>query len=360
MMPLWFGQNFSLRDNIVIFACGMMTLAIFCFDLETPADDVSIGFVYDSVIFLTFLIRQGNFHFFYATIATILILMGCFFPLPEWNEAPVFFANRSLAILSVWLIAYLVHYRTKAEAALLKSLETSQLASHSKSQFLASMSHELRSPLTGILGFSEIIKSEMLGTITNRRYVEYAGYIHQSGEHMLSLINDILDIAKIEAGRMELDQELINVQTLLEYITDLSSNRVSEKGLTLSVDGAESLQLHADVRAVKQMAFNLLSNAIKFTPTGGHIAVTAAAAVDGGIILAFQDTGIGMSQETIGRLMRPFEQADNRFAVTEKGSGLGLSLVKGLMELHHGQLTIESAVGQGSTFTLHFPPLPAP
>lgn len=177
---------------------------------------------------------------------------------------------------------------------------------------------------------------------------------------MLSLINDILDIAKIEAGRMELDQELINVQTLLEYITDLSSNRVSEKGLTLSVDGAESLQLHADVRAVKQMAFNLLSNAIKFTPTGGHIAVTAAAAVDGGIILAFQDTGIGMSQETIGRLMRPFEQADNRFAVTEKGSGLGLSLVKGLMELHHGQLTIESAVGQGSTFTLHFPPLPAP
>jgi two-component system cell cycle sensor histidine kinase PleC len=357
-MPSWFGSQRNLRDAIVVVVCTALTFGIFCFDLWTPADNVSVGFAYDSVIFLTFLVRYRRLYFPYAAVATALVMIGCFFPLPDWDHAPVFFANRALAVMSLWLIAYLIHYRTQAEAALVRMLETSQLASQSKSQFLASMSHELRAPLTGVLGFSEIIKSEMLGPIANARYVQYAGYIHQSGEHMLSLINDVLDIAKIEAGRMELYPEWINVQTFLEYVTDLGSSRAADKGLSVSVDGPERLQLYADVRAIKQIALNLLSNAIKFTPAGGHISVTAAAVADGGITLVVRDTGIGMSHETIDRLMRPFEQADNRFGIAEKGSGLGLSLVKGLMDLHRGRMTIESQPGQGSVFTLYFPPGP--
>ncbi len=356
-MPVWFGQHCSTRDVCVLIACVILSLCIFWFDLVTPEDNVSVGFAYDSVMFLIFLIRKWRIYFYYASVATVLVVIGCFFPFPELSSAPTFFANRLLAILSLWLIAFLIHYRANAETALTKSLEISQLASQSKSHFLASMSHELRAPLTVILGFSEIIKSEMLGPITVKRYIEYAHYIHESGEHMLSLINDVLDIAKIEAGRMELDPEWVNIQTLLEYVTDLTANRASGKGLTLTVVGHESLQLYADVRAVKQMAYNLLSNAIKFTPPGGHIAVAAECATDGGTTLTVRDTGIGMSAETITRLMRPFEQADNRFGIGEKGSGLGLSLVKGLIELHHGRLTIESQVGQGSTFTLHFPPM---
>ena len=134
--------------------------------------------------------------------------------------------------------------------------------------------------------------------------------------------------------------------------------RAAEKGLTLTLEAPAALRLYADVRAVKQMLINLLSNAVKFTPDGGAIAVSGALEADGGVALAVRDSGVGISHETITRLMRPFEQADNRFDVSHKGSGLGLSLVKGLMELHRGRLSIESRVGEGSVFTLHFPPPP--
>ncbi len=157
---------------------------------------------------------------------------------------------------------------------------------------------------------------------------------------------------------MDIDPEWLGASSLLDYIVDASAARAEGKGLTLTGQCPESLQLYADVRAVKQIGLNLLSNAIKFTPEGGHITLTAAALADGGVGLAVSDTGAGMSYETITRLMRPFAQADNRFGIGEKGSGLGLVLVKGLMELHQGRLTIDSHVGRGSTFTLFFPPGP--
>ena len=354
------GSQGGGRDTAVIGLCALLTFAVFCFDLVTPADNVSVGFAYDAVIFLTFLVRYRQLYFSYAAVASVLVGVGCFFPVPGWDEAPVFFANRLLAVGSLWLIAGLIHYRTRSEAALLRLLDASELASQAKSRFLASMSHELRAPLTGILGFSEILKSEMLGPIGNKRYAEYASHIHESGEHMLSLINDILDIAKIEAGQMEIEPEWFQVQALFEHVEGLTAVRAGQKGLTLSFEASPALQLHADVRAVKQMLINLLSNAVKFTPDGGSVTVFAGLEDDGGVALAVRDSGVGISHETITRLMRPFEQADNRFDVAQKGSGLGLSLVKGLMELHRGRMSIESKVGRGSTFTLHFPPAAPP
>ena len=357
-MSSGFDGHDGWRDTVVIAVAALLTFAIFWFDLITPADDVSVGFAYDAVIFLTFFIRYRRLYFSYAAVASVLVAVGCFFPVPSWDTAPVFLANRALAVGSLWLIAGMIHYRAQSEAALMRLLEASELASSAKSRFLASMSHELRAPLTGILGFSEILKSEMLGPLGNRRYVEYAGHIHESGEHMLSLINDILDIAKIEAGRMEIEPEWLEVEVLFEHIEGLMTVRAADKGLTLAFEAAQALRLYADVRAVKQMLINLLSNAVKFTPAGGAITIVGAAEADGGIALAVRDTGPGISHETITRLMRPFEQADNRFGVAEKGSGLGLALVKGMMELHHGRLGIVSRVGVGSTFTLYFPAQP--
>ncbi|MEI7610400.1 MAG: HAMP domain-containing sensor histidine kinase [Rhodospirillaceae bacterium] len=349
------GQG-SGRDVVVIGLCTFLTFVIFCFDMATPADDVSVGFAYDVVIVLTFLVRYRQLYFPFAAVASVLVVIGCFFPLPSPEDASVFFANRGLALVSLWLIAGLIHFRTRSEAALLRLLDASELASEAKSRFLASMSHELRAPLTGILGFSEILKSEMLGPIGNRRYVDYASHIHESGEHMLSLINDILDIAKIEAGKMEIEPDWMLVSTLFETLEGLTAVRAAEKGLILVFEASPALRLRADVRAVKQMLINLLSNAVKFTPDGGTITVSGRLEADGGVVLSVRDTGVGISHETITRLLRPFEQADNRFDAVHKGSGLGLSLVKGLMDLHGGRMSIESRVGQGSAFTLHFPP----
>ncbi len=185
--------------------------------------------------------------------------------------------------------------------------------------------------------------------------MDYANHIHESGEHMLSLINDILDIAKIEAGKMEIEPEWMAVPTLFETLDGLTAVRAGQKGLSLVFEASPALRLYADVRAVKQMLINLLANAIKFTPDGGTITVSGRLEAEGGVTLSVRDTGIGISHEAISRLMRPFEQADNRFDVVHKGSGLGLSLVKGLMELHGGRMSIASRVGEGSTFSLHFP-----
>lgn len=346
------------RDALVTLICAVVSFAVFCIDLATQADNVSVGFAYDLVVVLTALAPERRLYGSYAAVGTVLIGLGCFFPLPPADEAVVFFVNRLLAVMSLWLIAAVIHYRSKADVALVRALEASETASHAKSRFLASMSHELRAPLTGILGFSEILKSELLGPIGNARYLEYVGHIHESGEHMLSLINDVLDIAKIEAGRMEIEPEWIIVHSLFEHILDMSAGRAEAKSLTLTLEASPALNLFADVRAVKQMALNLLSNALKFTPEGGTITVAGALAADGGVTLSVRDTGVGLSYESVTRLMRPFEQVDNRFGAGQKGSGLGLSLVKGLIELHGGHLTIDSQVGHGSVFSLYFPPGP--
>jgi two-component system, cell cycle sensor histidine kinase PleC len=233
------------------------------------------------------------------------------------------------------------------DEALRKRFEA-EAANASKTNFLANMSHELRTPLNAILGFSEIIAHEVFGRVGSPQYRDYARDIHTSGAHLLSLINDLLDIAKIEAGRMELSPNPLDAPALLEATLKLVSAKAEEKRQTLviRVDPA-CPPLHADERALKQILINLVSNAVKYTPVGGHIEVTAERARDGSFQLMVRDDGPGIPREKLGLIFVPFAQVDNHYDRQAGGTGLGLALVKGLAELHGGRVWIESEPGRG-------------
>src|SRR5579859_7501444 len=230
-------------------------------------------------------------------------------------------------------------------------------ANSTKSEFLAHMSHELRTPLNAIIGFSEIVAGELFGAIDNRRYVEYAGDIHTSGKHLLSIINDILDLAKIEAHRRELTESVIDLQETAAAALRLVRGRAENGKLRLVNEitrGCVPL-LQADERAVKQMLLNLLSNAVKFTPKGGLVTVSAEMREDRSLVVTVSDTGIGIAPENIPRALAPFGQVENATSHSAEGTGLGLPLVKALMELHGGFLELESEVDKGTQARLVFP-----
>ncbi|HZL40904.1 MAG TPA: ATP-binding protein, partial [Pseudolabrys sp.] len=209
-------------------------------------------------------------------------------------------------------------------------------ANQAKSKFLANMSHELRTPLNAIIGFSEIMESGMFGPLGAEKYNEYCSDIRSSGEYLLDVINDILDMAKIEAGRMRLDFEELNLDTLLTEAIRVVSPRAQDKQLDLVAKISPELGLRADRRALKQIMLNLLSNAVKFTPAGGRVTVRGRSA-DRCIVLAVADTGIGISKDALARLGRPFEQVESQLTKSHHGSGLGLAIAKSLVELHGGQ-----------------------
>ncbi len=233
--------------------------------------------------------------------------------------------------------------------------EEAELANKSKTAFLANMSHELRTPLNAIIGFSEIISSQALGE-NNPRYPEYAGDIHSSGTHLLNLINEILDVAKIEAGRMEIVPRPLDVETALEAVERIIAIRAGEKALEITYTVDPRLgEIVADERAFRQILLNLLSNAVKFTPQGGGIAVSCIKSDDGGMLVSVADTGPGIAADKLALLFQPFTQVDNRFDHHHDGTGLGLALVQGLARLHGGRAWIESAEGHGTTAFVYFP-----
>jgi PAS domain S-box-containing protein len=239
--------------------------------------------------------------------------------------------------------------RKMAEIEVNKARETAESANRTKSRFLATMSHELRTPLNAIIGFSDMLKSELFGPM-GARYKEYAELIHESGSLLLDLINDILDMSKIEAGKFELALETFNAGEAVEAAARLLKAKAEQNGLTLIVAG-DPAPVSADKRAVKQILINLLANAIKFTPRGGEIIVTSAVAGDK-VVLTVADTGVGIAPEDLPRLGRPFEQATQDAALANAGTGLGLALVRSLAQLHGGELSIDSTVGRGTTVTV--------
>jgi two-component system cell cycle sensor histidine kinase PleC len=220
------------------------------------------------------------------------------------------------------------------------------------------MSHELRTPLNAINGFSEVMMAELFGPLGDRRYAEYVRDIHSSGEHLLSVINDILDMSKIEAGKMTMRFEMLDLHDVVEDAVRLVRGRADEQGLRLAVDMDGLPEIEADFRALKQVLLNLLSNAIKFTPRGGAVRVwgRSARGADGidRVQVNVQDTGIGISREDLARLASPFEQVESQHSKTQQGTGLGLALSKALIGLHGGALEIQSEPGKGTTvsFTL--------
>jgi two-component system cell cycle sensor histidine kinase PleC len=231
--------------------------------------------------------------------------------------------------------------------ALRKRFEA-ETANASKTAFLANMSHELRTPLNAILGFSEIIAQECFGPAGSPRYKEYAGDIHASGAHLLSLINDLLDVAKIEAGKMEIEPRPLEAKRTFDIALKLIAAKAREKHQELTIEIDDSApQLYADERALKQILINLVSNAVKFTPEGGRIAVVGTAARGGGFQISVQDNGPGIPQEKLDRIFTPFSQVDNRYDRQAGGTGLGLALIRGLAELHGGRAWLESEPGKG-------------
>ncbi len=246
--------------------------------------------------------------------------------------------------------------RRRVEAELREAKERAEIASRAKSDFLAMMSHELRTPLNAVIGFSEILSTEALGAIGNKEYRDYAEDIRLSGTHLLSLINTILDLSKIEADRFELSEEEIDFADTLASVLPMVQEKIAVAELTLSIELPEILpRLHADARAIRQVLLNILSNAVKFTPEGGRIAVTAMTTRTEDFIVSISDTGIGIAEADQALVLEPFRQADSSLARKYEGTGLGLPLSTRLMELHGGRLQLESALGEGTTVSLVFP-----
>jgi len=223
-----------------------------------------------------------------------------------------------------------------------------------KSQFLANMSHELRTPLNAIIGFSEVLHERMFGEL-NAKQAEYVQDIYTSGRHLLALINDILDLAKIDSGRVELERSRFDLRLAIDNAVTLVRERAQRHGIALEVDAADSLgEIHADERKVKQILLNLLSNALKFTPDGGRVAVAAKRA-DGAAEISVADTGIGIAAADQELIFEEFRQAQTKPGQAREGTGLGLALTRKFVEMHGGRISVESEPGKGATFTFTLP-----
>jgi two-component system, cell cycle sensor histidine kinase PleC len=243
-----------------------------------------------------------------------------------------------------------------ANVELSRAKQKAEAASRMKTEFLANVSHELRTPLNSIIGFSEMINNEAHGAIGNDKYSSYVRDIHASGQHLLGVVNDILDISKIEVGEFELQEDQVDMAETIETSLRIVHERAASAGITVTSDVASTLPaLRGDARRVRQILLNLLSNSIKFTGSGGKVLVRAAGSDDGGITVSVADSGIGIAAEDIEKAMMPFGQVDGRLNRKYEGTGLGLPLAKSLTELHDGRLTLKSAVGKGTTVTLDFP-----
>jgi two-component system cell cycle sensor histidine kinase PleC len=250
------------------------------------------------------------------------------------------------------LIAELEQSQSISEEARLRAED----ANIAKSRFLANMSHELRTPLNAILGFSEVMKTEMLGPLNNPHYREYAESIHQSGQHLLQVINEILDLSRIEAGRHELHEEAIDIVEIAKECHRLLKLKADSKSLRIVEDYAPRLaQVWAEERALRQICLNLMGNALKFTPPGGTITLRVSETDAGEVLLSVRDTGPGIPKDELSRVMQAFGQGSLAQRTAEGGSGLGLPIVKGLIELHGGRFELKSELRKGTEVTVFLP-----
>ena len=249
-----------------------------------------------------------------------------------------------------------VTQRRQLDDDLKSAKELAEASSRAKTQFLANMSHELRTPLNAVLGFSEMIRDELLGPVGHVKYKDYAEDIHRAGSHLLDIINDVLDTAKIEAGKLTLAEQPVSVRAAVDSTMRLARGRLDGGQIPVRVEISEHLPLlWADLRLLKRILLNLLSNALKFT-SEGEIVVSGRISADGWMEIAVRDTGIGIAEADIPKVLQPFHQVDNSNTRKHQGTGLGLNLALSLVELHEGELQVASVVGKGTTVTCRFPP----
>jgi len=273
-----------------------------------------------------------------------ITLLSCKFPIHDpWRN-----------IVGTGAIISDITESKRTEKALRGAIEEAVQANNSKSEFLARMSHDFRTPLNAIIGFSEAMQHQLLGPVNQDRFLDYARDICESGYHLLALVNDLLDLSRIEAGQFELRDEVFALSVVAEKAVRLVEGELCKKNIKLTREIADSLpHLQADRRAVNQMLHNLLSNAVKFTPDGGRITIAARQNAEG-LELRVVDTGVGIEPQDLDQVVKPFGQLSDPQRNDARGTGLGLSIVKSLIELHGGSITIDSSKGTGTSVTLFF------
>lgn len=351
IMPLflfWPGKDgtqgsFLLAAIIAVSAVRLLIVSNFMPVLVAGTGVITIGIALRCV-------SQGEPIYF--SLAGVIITLEVFFlfiarQLQETARDMIIFRNQKDQ-----LITELKSARDRAESEKTKA----DSANRAKSVFLANMSHELRTPLNAILGFSEVLEREMFGPIANRTYRDYAGDIHSSGRYLLDLINDILDISRIEAGRRELLEEPISLPEAFAQSVRLLEKATAEKSITLQSSVPPNMpRILGDARAINQVLINLLNNAVKFTPVNGHVQLSARRASNGAVQLIVADNGPGIPAPEVNQALSAFTRGSLATKKAVDGAGLGLSIVKGIMDLHEGKISINSAVGIGTEVICEIP-----
>jgi len=354
----------------VVIAVAVATVLAFVLDLS-----LSVGgadrFAYLGMILLGWWLVRPRDVIVLAVLATLLIAVGQTLS-PAFAD-PAALAECGLAMLSVWATAAVVatakrhceelrrsrdaaRAQVREQAARLSAARThAELTNRTASDLLSGMSHELRTPLNAIIGFSEMLRTEMFGPIGSDRYREYLQDIHESGRHLLALINTLLDVARIDAGKIEMANDEVDIAAMVRTCLAEVAERAEASGITLAAEVADGLPvLRADRQMMAQVLYNLLSNAVKFTATGGRVTVAAWCRPATGCVLQVSDTGKGIALKDIPLALAPFGQVAES-APRYQGTGLGLPLSKALVELHAGSLDLQSELGAGTTVTVRLP-----
>jgi two-component system cell cycle sensor histidine kinase PleC len=366
-----------LQCFVIIQAMGSASWGLMpwlCWDRGNPLNHMFLAACVMAVIASLVVSRGSNMKMYVANLLPLSLMTAARFLLSNSPTDMVIGALTPMVAFQMWYIGRPLVLRMAEDARLRFKVEDlageleetrdealrkrfeAETANASKTAFLANMSHELRTPLNAILGFSEIISQECFGPVGSERYRDYAGDIHSSGAHLLSLINDLLDVAKIEAGRMDISPNPLDAGRVFDIALKLINTKAREKDQTLAITVDPSVPpLYADERAVKQILINLVSNAVKFTPQGGRIDVIGGTAANGDFLITVRDNGPGIPPDKLGQIFKPFSQVDNRFDRQAGGTGLGLALVRGLAELHGGRAWMESEFGKGCSVFVSLP-----
>jgi signal transduction histidine kinase len=349
-----FVQRYKVPLAFAGLAVGL--IGLFVLDVTTPPG-VADGIGYPIFLVLCLWLPGRSTLSVCTWASTALIVIGGFFGRSGGIGFEASLINRSIGFVSIWIIYWLLEQRIVMERSLRKSEQDAVAASQAKANFLANISHELRTPLNAIIGFSDLIAKEALGPVGVPRYRDYAEDIYGSGSQLLVLINDMLDLTRLDAAKYRLAEETIVPADMVADVLRMVGPAARESEIELFNRVSTALPpIRVDRRAFKQVLLNLFSNAIKFTPERGRVIVDANASVDG-FTLSVADTGIGIGKEDLTRLGRPFEQVErgaNR-ATTGGGTGLGLAFCHSLIELHGGRLDIESVEGKGTTVFIRLP-----